>query len=109
MRARAASSRTKTATITAKNSDSRLHGVWALPIRCRSAVAPGGKCTAPSPTHTGAIHDPHDSLRRPDSRRCVHQRVFQLDHGAHADGRREVRGGEEWYSEFVRLVRLYQP
>src|SRR6185503_1682429 len=106
MRARAASSRTKTATITAIFSDCGLHGVWALPIRCRSPDPPRGKCIAPTPPHTGAIHAPHDPLRRSRRRRGHYRRLLELGH--RADARVEVHGELQERAPVVRVDGFYQ-
>src|SRR5215203_842356 len=105
MRARAASSRTKTATITAIFLDCGLHSVWALPIRCRSPASACGKCTAPIPPTTGAIHVPHDPLRRSlaRGRRC--QRLLEL--GYRADCAEVPRELQE-RAAVVRIDGLYQ-
>src|SRR5215204_2288076 len=59
-----------------------------------------------NPTHTGAIHAPHDPLRRSRRRRGHHQRVLELGH--RADRRAEVHRELQERAPVVRVDGFYQ-
>src|SRR5262245_42444174 len=104
MRARAASSRTRTATITGETSDLGYMAYGHCPY---DVGRPGRSVLNVSrePSHpTGAIHVPHDSLRRPHACRCF-RRLLEL--GDRADRSAEVHRHAEWRDAVVRLVGLH--
>src|SRR6185295_5210934 len=104
MRARAASSRTKTATITAKISDLGYmaygHCPYDVGRRSREMI----NVSRQSPPTSGALHVTHDPLRRSRPRGFFRRRVLELDHRTHrhAEVQREV-------SEQLTVVRLSRP
>ena len=106
MRARAASSRTTTATITAENSDSGYmaygHCPYDVGLRPHDMV----NVSRQSHTPSGAIHVSHDPLRCSLPRGC-HYRLLELGH--RTDRGSEVHSEVTDQLAVVRVARLYQP
>jgi hypothetical protein len=106
MRARAASSRTNTATITAENSDSGYMAYGDCPydvgLKSHDMVNVSRQLHTPS----GAIHVSHDPLRCPLPR-GDHNRLLELGH--RTDRGSEVHSEITEQLAVVRVARLYQP
>jgi hypothetical protein len=106
MRARAASSRTKTATITAKNSDLGYMAYGHCPYDVGRLSHDVVNVSRQSHTPSGAIHVSHDPLRCSLPRGC-RNRLLELGH--RADCRSEVHSEATEQLAIVRVARLYQP
>src|SRR3954447_24130469 len=106
MRARAASSRTKIATITAENSDSGYmaygHSPYDVGLRPHDMI----NVSRQSHTPSGAIHVSHDPLRCSLPRGNRH-RLLELGHRTVRSS--EVHSKDTEQLAVVRVAGLYQP
>jgi hypothetical protein len=106
MRARAASSRTKTATITAKKSELGYMAYGHCPYDVGRRSHDVVNVSRQSHPPLGAIHVSHDPLRRPRLRSCRRHCLLELGYRTH--GRSEVHSPVTEQLAIVRVARLHQ-